>query len=242
MDILFLHRHIAFQQLLNTAHQVVGNLFKRVIAHADADRAGGRHIELGSIGQTCIGAAGTGRADDAVKVNVHLLCLLGNLMGTVDISQRAQRNRTTHRNEVRCVTLLFLLLHHAVHLCINIIIGIGVHKADLCTENAVEDLVASGKLAALFEDQHRPHSQTGSTGCGQHGVVGLRAACGKDDVHSLFFGICQQKFQLSDLVAAQCHTNHIIPFDVDVLACFSAQVFQLVQWSGKNTQLHTGKF
>ena len=101
VNVLTLHRNIALKQFLQPAHQVIRNVSKRIVADAHADRARSRQEQLCAVGQAGIGSAGTGGADNAVKLDAQSPRLLCNFLCAVDITERAQRHRSAHGDENR---------------------------------------------------------------------------------------------------------------------------------------------
>ena len=93
----------------------------------------------------------------------------------------------------------------------------------------------------FIQHQNALHTQLSSAGGGEHGVVGLGATGGENNIRPLVPGIRQKKLQLTDLVAAQGHAGHVVPLDVIILPNFPTQVFQLVQGRGQLSKGNAGE-
>ena len=121
------------------------------------------------------------------------------------------------------------LVHDPLHLGVHIVIGVGVHKADIRAIDAVKDLVAAGQLAPFFQDENRLHTELCGTRGSEHGMVRLRATCGEHHIGAVRLCIRQQELQLAHLVSAERHTDHVVSLDVNVLSILPADRLQLVK-------------
>ena len=72
-------------------------------------------------------------------------------------------------------------------------------------------------------------------------MVGLSAAGGEHGVAALLLSVCQQVFQLADLVAAQRDATQVVPLDPDVLVVDPADILQPVERRGIYAQFDFGK-
>ena len=95
--------------------------------------------------------------------------------------------------------------------------------------------------APLFQKQNTAHSQPRGTRGGQHGVIGLRAARGKDRVTALVFRIRQQELKFADFVSAHGHAAEIVALDVNRPSVFRADGFQFVTGGWKQAQRQFGQ-
>ena len=157
-----------------------------------------------------MGAAAALGAADVIELHAGI----GDLLHAVDIAQRTDGVGAAAGD---LIVGLAAGLAHPVHLGVNIIIAVGIHKADVRVHQVFQQLVALAVgNAALLQNQDRLHAQLLGTGRCQHGVVGLRAACGKHDLSALPLGVRQQELQLTHLVAAQTDTGQVVTLDIDV--------------------------
>ena len=122
-----------------------------------------------------------------------------------------------------------------VHFFIDFIIAVRIHETNFHTHQVVKNLVAlSFGNPSFFQHQDAVHAQALCAGCGQHSVVALCLTGGHHQVIAFRLGICQQEFQLSYFVSAQCHTAQIVSLNPYVGTQFTADVRQTVKRGREN--------
>ena len=121
------------------------------------------------------------------------------------------------------------LVHDSLHLGVHIVIGVGVHKADICAIDAVKNLVTSSQFAPFFQDEDCFHTELRGTRGSEHGMVRLRTSCGEHHIGAVRMCIRQQEFQLAHLVSTERHTDHVVSLDVNVLSILPANSLELVK-------------
>ena len=236
MDVLGAHLHVGLEQGGGLPHDAQSDHVEGVAVHHDAHGLSAGKEQLGTKGHAGVGAAAALGADDVVEVDAGL----GDLLHAADITQGADGVGAAAGDLVVGPAQLFA---HPVHLGVDVIIAVGVHKAHVGVHQVLQQLVALPVGdAPLFQDQDGGHAQLLGAGGGEHGVVGLGAAGGKDDLSPLVLGVGQQELQLADLVAAQTDAGQVVALDPHVGAQDAADVVQTVHGGGQQAQGDAGEF
>ena len=223
-------------------YQLRHNVLKGIGVHAQTGGLGLRQEQGSAQHQTGGGAAGTGGRGHMADLDSGLFCLLCHFPDALGVAHSAQRGGAADRDDVALVSLGSQHLAALTHLRVDVLIAVGVHEFHLRVENVVQNQVALViRDAPLFQDQGAAHPQTGGAGGGEHGVVGLSAAGGEHGVAALLLSVCQQVFQLADLVAAQRDATQVVPLDPDVLVVDPADILQPVERRGIYAQFDFGK-
>ena len=175
-------------------------------------------------------AAGTAGADQMVEVDAGI----GHFLHAVHIAQTAQSVGSAAGD---FINFFAKFCADPVHFGVNIFITVGVHIPDFHAHQMVQNLIAlPGSDTPLLQHQNAVHSHPQRAGSGEHGMVALGLTGGHYQVVALLFGIVEQIFQLSDLVAAQGHTAEVIPLDPDVGAQSLAHVGKAIHGGGEQSQ------
>ena len=181
-------------------------------------------------------AARTARAHDRVKGSAALR----DFAHAVHIADRPQRVRAAAGN---LVCRLSQLVGDSIHLPVNVVVAVRVHKAHVHAHQVIQHLIAPARAdAALFEHQHGLHAQLQRAGRRKHGVVGLRLSGGHHQLVPLRLRVGQQIFQLAHLVSAQRHAAKIVPLNPYVRSQLRAHARQAVQRRGIKPQRYLRKF
>ena len=145
-----------------------------------------------------------------------------NLQRTVDIAERADRVRSTARNDVRILSVGTQLVGQRLHLGIHV--AALVDLADIGAVYAIEQHVARVLVGVVgvgnpaLENQLAGHAHLAGRCSRLPRMVRLHGALGNDDVGLLVDRICHQEFELARLVAAGAKTGAIVALDVNLRA------------------------
>ena len=147
---------------------------------------------------------------------IELHTRIGDLLHTIHIAKATQRIGTTARN------LIHLSPHLScdpVHLLVDLIIAVGIHKPNLDPHQMIQDLIAFPcRHTALLQYQNTTQAHLQSTGRRQHRMITLRLAGGHHQIISLVLRILQQILQLTNLVATQRNPTQIVTLDPHIRA------------------------